>query len=87
MLDHDAARAKQVFGRLTAGDHAATEDPMVLVWSHVYLARIYDSQGNSEVARTEYQSALAVQGGPDQAKLTAQKELAALGADKPVARP
>jgi tetratricopeptide (TPR) repeat protein len=87
MLDHDAARAKQVFGRLTAGDHAATEDPMVLVWSHVYLARIYDSEGNSEVARTEYQSALAVQGGPDQAKLTAQKELAALRTDKLVARP
>jgi tetratricopeptide (TPR) repeat protein len=87
MLDHDAARAKQVFGRLTVGEHAATEDPMVLVWSHVYLARIYDYEGNAEVARTEYQSALAVQGGPDQAKQTAQKELATLGADKPVARP
>ena len=87
MLDHDAARAKQVFGRLTVGEHAATEDPMVLVWSHVYLARIYDYEGNSEVAKTEYQSALAVQGGPDQARQTAQKELATLGADKPVARP
>jgi hypothetical protein len=87
MLDHDAARAKQVFGRLTVGEHAATEDPMVLVWSHVYLARIYDYEGNSEVARTEYQSALAVQGGPDQAKQTAQKELATLGGGKPEARP
>jgi tetratricopeptide (TPR) repeat protein len=87
MLDHDAARAKQVFGRLTVGEHAATEDPMVLVWSHVYLARIYDDEGNSEVAKAEYQSALAVQGGPDQAKQTAKKELAALSADKPVARP
>jgi len=87
LLDHDAARAKQVFGRLTAGEHAATEDPMVLVWSHVYLARIYDDEGNSEVARMEYQSALAVQGGPDQARQTAQKELATLGAEKPVARP
>src|SRR5712692_7906858 len=87
MLDHDAARAKQVFGRLTVGEHAATEDPMVLVWSHVYLARIYDYEGNSEVAKTEYQSALAVQGGPDQAKQTAQKELTALGAGKPVERP
>jgi predicted Zn-dependent protease len=57
------------------------------VWSHVYLARIYDDEGNSEVAKTEYQSALAVQGGPDQAKQTAKKELAALSADKPVARP
>jgi len=87
LLDHDAARAKQVFGRLTVGEHAATEDPMVLVWSHVYLARIYDDEGNSEVARTEYQSALAVQGGPDQAKQAAQKEMATLGAEKPVARP
>jgi tetratricopeptide (TPR) repeat protein len=87
LLDHDAARAKQVFGRLTAGEHAATEDPMVLVWSHVYLARIYDDEGNSEVARSEYQSALAVQGGPDQAKQTAQKELATLALEKPVARP
>jgi tetratricopeptide (TPR) repeat protein len=87
LLDHDAARAKQVFGRLTAGEHAATEDPMVLVWSHVYLARIYDDEGNSEVARTEYQSALAVQGGPDQARQTAQKELAVLGTEKPVVRP
>jgi hypothetical protein len=87
MLDHDAARAKQVFGRLTVGEHAATEDPMVLVWSHVYLARIYDYEGNSEVARTEYQSALAVQGGPDQAKQTAQRELATLGGAKPEARP
>jgi hypothetical protein len=87
MLDHDAARAKQVFGRLTIGEHAATEDPMVLVWSHVYLARIYDYEGNSEVARTEYQSALAVQGGPDLAKQTAQRELANLGGAKPEARP
>jgi len=88
MLDHDAARAKQVFGRLTAGEHAATEDPMVLVWSHVYLARIYDYEGNSDVAREEYQSALAVQGGPEQAKQTAQKELSSLGGGgKSVARP
>jgi tetratricopeptide (TPR) repeat protein len=87
LLDHDAARAKQVFGRLTTGQHAATEDPLVLVWSHVYLARIYDDEGNSEVARTEYQSALAVQGGPDQARQAAQRELAGLGADKSVARP
>jgi hypothetical protein len=87
MLDKDGARAKQVFGRLTVGEHAATEDPMVLVWSHVYLARIYDYEGNSEVARAEYQSALAVQGGPDLAKQTAQKELATLGGGKPEARP
>jgi hypothetical protein len=78
LLDHDAARAKQVFGRLTAGEHAATQDPMVLAWSHVYLARIYDD---------EYQSVLSVEGGPEQAKQAAQKGLAVFAGDKPIARP
>jgi hypothetical protein len=87
LLDHDAARAKQVFGRLTAGEHAATQDPMVLAWSHVYLARIFDDEGNLEVAKMEYQSVLSVEGGPEQAKLAAQKGLAAFGGDKPIARP
>jgi tetratricopeptide (TPR) repeat protein len=87
LLDHDAARAKQVFGRLTTGEHAATQDPMVLAWSHVYLARIYDDEGNPEVAKMEYQSVLNVEGGPEQAKQAAQKGLAAFGGDKPIARP
>jgi tetratricopeptide (TPR) repeat protein len=87
LLDHNAARAKQVFGRLTTGEHAVTQDPLVLAWSHIYLARIYDDEGNPEVAKAEYQSALAVEGGPDQAKQAAQKGLAAVGGDKPTARP
>lgn len=86
-MDHDAARAKEVFGRLTAGEHAATGDPRVLAWSHVYLARIYDYEGNSSVAKTEYESALAVQGGPEEARQAAQKELAAAANDKQEARP
>jgi len=86
-LDQDAARAKQVFGRLTNGEHAATQDPMVLAWSHVYLARIYDAEGNPAVAKTEYESALAVDGAPDRAKQAAQSGLAAFREDKPVARP
>jgi predicted Zn-dependent protease len=87
LLDHDAARAKQVFGRLTTGEHAATQDPMVLAWSHIYLARIYDDEGNPAVAKMEYQSVLNVEGGPEQAKQAAQKGLAAFGGDKPIARP
>jgi hypothetical protein len=79
LLDHDAVRAKEVFGRLTAGDHAATQDPMVMAWSHIYLARIYDDEGQGEAAKTEYQAALAVSGGPEQAKQAAQKGLAAVG--------
>jgi len=87
MLDHDAPRAKQVFGRLTVGEHAANQDPMVLAWSHVYLARIYDDEGNPQVVKAEYESALAVEGAPEQAKQAAQKGLAVFGGDKATARP
>ena len=86
-MDHDAARAKQVFGRLTTGEHAAAQDPMVLAWSHIYLARIYDYEGNPEMEKAEYQSALAVDGGPDQAREAAQKGLSAFVGDKPATRP
>jgi hypothetical protein len=87
LLDRDAIRAKEVFGRLTTGEHAATQDPMVLTWSHIYLARIYDDEGQPEQAKTEYQAALAVNGGPEQAKQAAQKGLAAFGAEKRSERP
>jgi tetratricopeptide (TPR) repeat protein len=86
-MNHDAARAKEVFGRLTNGEHAATGDPRVLAWSHVYLARIYDYEGNSSVAKTQYESALAVEGGPEEAKQAAQRELAASANEKQLARP
>lgn len=79
LIDHDAVRAKEVFGRLSSGEHAATQDPMVMAWSHIYLARIYDDEGQAEEAKTEYQAALAVNGGPEQAKQAAQKGLAAEG--------
>ena len=60
---------------------------MVLTWSHIYLARIYDDEGQPEQAKTEYQAALAVNGGPEQAKQAAQKGLAAFGAEKRSERP
>jgi len=87
LMEHDGARAKQVFGRLTTGEHAAMQDPMVLAWSHVYLARIYDDEGQAELAKTEYQAALGVDGGPEQARQAAQKGLAASAAQKPAERP
>jgi Tfp pilus assembly protein PilF len=86
-MDHDAAKAKEVFGRLTTGEHAASQDPRVLAWSHVYLARIYDYEGNPSVAKTEYKSALAVEGGPEEAREAAQKGLAASESEKQLARP
>ena len=87
LMDHDGPRAKEVFGRLTAGEHAATQDPMVLAWSHIYLGRIYDGDGEQEHAKTEFQAALDVQGGPDQARQAAQRGLADVTNEKPVARP
>jgi Tfp pilus assembly protein PilF len=87
LMDHDGARAKEVFGRLTIGEHAATNDPMVLAWSHVYLARIYDDEGQLDQAKTEYQAAMDVKGAPAQAQQAAQKGLGDLVLRKPSERP
>jgi hypothetical protein len=87
LLDHDGPRAKEVFGRLTVGEHAATSDPMVLAWSHIYLARIYDGEGQPRQAEAEYQAALTVEGGPEQARQAAQKGLADTAREKSVERP
>jgi hypothetical protein len=87
LMDHDGVRAKEIFGRLTSGEHAAADDPMVLAWSHIYLARIYDDEGQADRAKAQYQEALAVSGSPDQARQAAQKGLAAFGGGKPPERP
>jgi tetratricopeptide (TPR) repeat protein len=87
LLDHDGPRAKEVFGRLTTGEHAATQDPMVLAWSHVYLARVLDEEGRLEQSKSEYQAALAVQGAPARAQQAAQKELGDLNLRKSAERP
>ena len=87
LMDHDAEKAKEVFGRLTTGDHAASHDPMVMAWSHVYLGRIFEDEGQVERAKTEYQAVLAVQGAPSQAQQAAQKGLGDLELRKPSERP
>jgi Tfp pilus assembly protein PilF len=87
LLEHDGPRAKQVFGRLTSGDHAATQDPMVMAWSHVYLARIYDDEGQQQLAKREFEAAIAVPGGPEQARQAAQKGLEVVNLEKPAERP
>lgn len=87
LLDHDGPRAKEVFGRLTNGEHAASGDPMVLAWSHIYLARIYDDEGQPKQAQAEYQAALTVTGGPEQARAAAQKGLAETAREKGTERP
>jgi tetratricopeptide (TPR) repeat protein len=79
MMEQDGPRAKEVFGRLTTGEHAATQDPMVLSWSHVHLGTIYDIEGKLDRAKSEYEAALAVGGAPEKAKQAATKALSAMG--------
>jgi hypothetical protein len=87
LLDHDGQKAKEVFGRLTRGEHAAVEDPLVMAWSHVYLARIYEDEGQLDRAKTEYQAVLTVQGAPTKAQQAAQKGLGDLDLRKSSERP
>jgi len=87
MMEQDGRRAKEFFGRLTGGEHAATQDPLVLAWSHVHLGTIYDIEGQTDRAKTEYQAALAVDGAPEKAKQAASKALSSLGGAKAPERP
>jgi tetratricopeptide (TPR) repeat protein len=87
VLDHDAERAKEVFGRLTAGQYAASQDPLVMAWSHIYLARIFEDEGQLDRAKSEYQAVLNVEGAPPQARQAAQQGLGGLDLRKPSERP
>jgi tetratricopeptide (TPR) repeat protein len=87
VLDHDAERAKEVFGRLTTGEYAASQDPLVMAWSHVYLGRIFEDEGQLDRAKSEYQAVLTVQGAPAQAQQAAQQGLGDLDTRKPSERP
>jgi tetratricopeptide (TPR) repeat protein len=87
LLDHDGPRAKEIFGHLIAKPELATQDPMVVAWSHIYLARIYDDDGQFDRAKNEYQAAEAVAAGPDTAKQAAKNGLEALDRIKSTQRP
>lgn len=58
-----------------AAGPTATKDPLVLAWSHVYLGRIYDAEGEHDRALDEYRAAAAVEGAPESARLAAQRAL------------
>ncbi len=87
MMEQDGTRAKEVFGRLTDGEHAAIQDPLVLAWSHVHLGTIYAIEGHPDRAKVEYEAALAVQGAPEKAREAATKALSASGGAKNPERP
>ena len=58
-----------------------------MAWSHIYLARIFEDEGQLERAKSEYQAVLAVQGAPEHAQQAAQKGLGDLDLRKPSERP
>jgi hypothetical protein len=87
MLEQNGPRAKEVFGRLTTGEHAATQDPLVLAWSHVHLGNLYDIEGQPDRAKSEFEAALAVEGAPQKAKDAAAKGLGTLSSEKKAERP
>jgi Flp pilus assembly protein TadD len=87
MMEQDGPRAREVFGRLTAGEHAANQDPLVLAWSHVHLGTLFDIEGQPDRARTEFEAALAVDGAPEKAKEAAARGLGSLRATKNAVRP
>ena len=87
MMEQDGPRAREVFGRLTSGEHAATQDPLVLAWSHVHLGTLYDIEGQPDRAKAEFEAAMAVEGAPEKAKEAASKGLSALGTAKKPERP
>jgi tetratricopeptide (TPR) repeat protein len=77
LLVHQADRAQQLFEQIVAagavpGSGTDHPDARMISWSHVYLGRLYDVQGDRDHAVAEYRAALAVDGAPDQAKAAAQ---------------
>ncbi len=82
LLNHDADRAQELFEKLVGaapaasgaeGQAAATHDPSVVAWSHVYLGRLHDFAEERDQALAEYQASLATAGAPEAARVAAQR--------------
>jgi Tetratricopeptide repeat len=76
VVSGDADRARDLFQRITTASSSdaasASVDPEILTWSHVYLGRIHDLEGERGLAVSEYRAALAVDDGPADARAAAQ---------------
>jgi len=73
VLQGDATRARELFERIVAAANAnAQSDPIALAWSHVYLGRMHDLEGDRQKALEEYHAVLAIDGAPVSARAAAQ---------------
>jgi tetratricopeptide (TPR) repeat protein len=72
-------QARELFSKVIAasrdsvGGAGAQPDPANLSWSHIYLGRMYDVEGQRDLAVAEYRAALAVEGAPETARAAAQR--------------
>jgi tetratricopeptide (TPR) repeat protein len=82
VLSGRADRARELFEKLVSAPAPASSaaqnsgqpaDPSILAWSHVYLGRINDLEGERDLALAEYRAALAVTGAPEAAYVAAQR--------------
>lgn len=78
VLQGDGQKAENLFEQLVhtpgnASNNVLAPTPDILAWSHVYLGRIRDLQGNRGQAEAQYKAALAVAGAPEQARVAAQQ--------------
>jgi tetratricopeptide (TPR) repeat protein len=61
---------------------AASKEPRLLAWSHIYLGRMLDLDCKRDQALTEYQQALAVRDGEQDTRLAAERGVKAAYAVK-----
>jgi hypothetical protein len=72
-------RARELFSKVIAASKSSAAggaggpDPGNVSWSHIYLGRMYDVEGQRDLAVAEYQAALAVAGAPESARTAAQR--------------
>jgi tetratricopeptide (TPR) repeat protein len=72
-------RARELFSKVIAASKSSQAegsvrpDPANVSWSHIYLGRMYDVEGQRDLAVAEYQEALAVAGAPESARAAAQR--------------
>ena len=72
-------RARELFSKVIAAsknspaEGAVRPDPSNVSWSHIYLGRMYDVEGQRDLAVAEYREALDVTGAPESARAAAQR--------------
>jgi tetratricopeptide (TPR) repeat protein len=81
VLQGEAAKAQELFERIVTppaepavqGTGGVATDPGILAWSHIYLGRIHDIEGERNLAVAEYRAARGVPGAPEAALAAAQR--------------